>query len=217
MKPLGNWVTRCWCRSPAPEWGNPPTSRDARYDRGIARALGGRSPGRCESGCGRRGPVGVPQALFGLLLRQGSHQALDLVSGVGPAPAGSLGVDGRAQVAEHGVGAALRLGLVQLGPSLQGCFLGHLSGALRDLRRLLPDPVHQTHRPLLSFRTRNQTNPGPTSRLITRSGTQILQLDSVPYRVKRRISVHGQPGGPGWPEYHLWPARDASYTCGDEG
>src|SRR5262249_27574966 len=65
--------------------------------------------------------------------------------GVGTAPPGPLGVDGRAQVAEHGVRAALRLGLVQFGLPLEGRLLGHLSGPLRDLRRLLPHPVHQPH------------------------------------------------------------------------
>ncbi len=91
------------------------------------------------------GPSVVTESLLGLLLLQGGHQALDLVRGVRAAPAGPLGVDGRAEVAEHGVGAALRLGLVQLGLALLGRLLGRLSGPLRDLRRLLLHPVHESH------------------------------------------------------------------------
>ena len=88
----------------------------------------------------------VAQPLAGFLLRKGLHQALDLVGRVGPASPGALGIDGRAEITEHGVSAPLGLGLVKLGLALLGRFLGNLRGPLGDHSSLLPKPVHESHR-----------------------------------------------------------------------
>src|SRR5215469_1735058 len=94
---------------------------------------------------GRRRRRLVAQSLAGFLLRKRLHQALNLVGGVGSAPAGAFGVNSRAKVTEHGVGTPLGLGLVELGLALVSRLLRDLRGPLGDLRGLLPDPVHESH------------------------------------------------------------------------